>query len=186
MKYFTSDLHAFHKNISKFTDRKLVTSVEDHESWLTNIWNSKVTNSDLVYILGDLSFGKYNETVEFLKSLNGQKIVIKGNHDNERHLSRLVSEKIILTWKLYDEIDIQGTKACLMHFPIASWHKQHYGSYMLFGHSHGMFQGQGKTLDVGIDSAYKIFGKHKLFSEDIVSFMQHKEIYIADSHRKEI
>jgi len=187
MKYYTSDLHAFHKNICKFTDRKLVTSVEDHESWLVSIWNNQVTDSDLVYILGDISFGKYTDTSEFLSGLKGQKIVIKGNHDNEQHLNKLVSEKIILTWKDYLELDIQGGKACCMHYPISSWNRQHYGSYMLHGHSHGMFQGQGKILDVGIDSSYNVFGEHKLFSEDdIVAFMQQKEIYIADSHRKEV
>lgn len=94
---------------------------------------------------------------------------------------------MILSWKLYDEIDIQGVKACLMHFPITSWHKQNYGSWMLYGHCHGKMQGQGKTVDVGIDSAYNVFGEHRLFSdEDIVAFMQQRQIYIADLHRKEV
>lgn len=58
---------------------------------------------------------------------------------------------------------------------------------MLYGHCHGQMQGQGKTLDVGIDSAYNVLGEHKLFSEeDVVTFMQQREIYIADSHRKEV
>lgn len=184
-RYFTSDLHFFHKNICKFTDRKLVTSQEDHEQWLVDIWNSRIENEDLVYILGDISFGKYDQTKWLLARLKGQKIVIKGNHDNEQHLNRLKHEGIILSWKLYDEVEIQGSKACLMHYPIASWNRQHYGSYMLHGHSHGMYQGQGKILDVGIDSAYNIFGRHKLFSdEDIVAHMQQRQIYVADSHRK--
>lgn len=186
-RYFTSDLHFFHKNICKFTDRKLVTSQEDHEQWLVNIWNSRIENEDLVYILGDISFGKYQQTADFVESLNGQKIVIKGNHDNEQHLNRLKHDGIILSWKLYDEVEIQGTKACLMHYPIASWNRQHYGSYMLHGHSHGMYQGFGKILDVGIDSAYTVLGEHNLFSdEEIVAYMQQQEIYIADSHRKEV
>lgn len=186
-RYFTSDLHFFHKNICKFTDRKLVTSQEDHEQWLFDIWNSQIENEDLVYILGDISFGKYEQTADFVESLNGQKIVIKGNHDNEQHLNRLKHDGIILSWKLYDEIDIQGVKACLMHFPITSWHKQNYGSWMLYGHCHGKMQGQGKTVDVGIDSAYNVFGEHRLFSdEDIVAFMQQRQIYIADLHRKEV
>lgn len=187
MKFFTSDLHAFHKNICKFTNRHLVTDTENHEEWLVNLWNLQVTSSDLVYILGDVSFGKFEQAKEFLLRLNGQKIVIKGNHDNEQHLNRLVFDKVILTWKLYDEIEIQGVKACLMHYPIASWNRQHYGSYMLCGHSHGMYQGQGKILDVGIDSAYNVLGEHRLFSEDdVVVYMRQKEVYIADSHRKEM
>lgn len=186
MKLFTSDLHAFHKNICKFTNRHLVTNTENHEEWLVNLWNSQATQSDLVYILGDISFGKFDQTKEVLQRLQGQKIVIKGNHDNEQNLNRLKYDGVITAWKLYDEIEIQGVKACLMHYPIASWNRQHYGSLMLHGHSHGMYQGQGKILDVGIDSAYSIFGEHRLFSEEnVVNFMYTREIYITDSHRKE-
>lgn len=48
-------------------------------------------------------------------------------------------------------------------------------------------QGQGKILDVGIDSAYNIFGEHKLFSEnDIVALMQQKEKFVAEQHRNRV
>jgi len=185
MKFFTSDIHLFHANICKFTDRKLVTTQEKHEEWLIELWNKQVTSADLVYILGDVSFGKYTKTKEVLEQLKGQKIVIKGNHDNEQHLNNLVKEGLIATWKHYDEIDIQGTKTCLFHFPIVAWHRQHYGSYHCFGHSHGSYEGKGKSLDVGLDSAYNIFGEHRLFTEDgVVAYMQQREIYIAEDHRK--
>lgn len=187
-KFYTSDLqlHISHTNICKFTNRKLFTSQELHDQWLVDLHNKQVTSSDLVYILGDLSFGKYDHTKEILSSMKGQKIVIKGNHDNEQHLSKLVKEGVIQSWKLYDEIAIQGTKTCLFHFAIASWNKQHYGSYHLHGHSHGMFEGQGKCLDVGLDSAYNILGEHRYFTEqDIADIMQIKEIYIAEQHRQD-
>ena len=47
-KLICSDLHISHKNICKFTDRKLVTTQEDHDQWLVDLWNNQVTNSDLV------------------------------------------------------------------------------------------------------------------------------------------
>ena len=61
-KLFCSDLHVSHKNICKFTDRKLVTTQEGHDQWIVDLWNKQVTDSDLVYILGDVSFGKFDYT----------------------------------------------------------------------------------------------------------------------------
>ena len=187
-KFYTSDLqlHISHTNICKFTNRKLFTSQELHDQWLVDLHNKQVTSSDLVYILGDLSFGKYEHTKEILQAMQGQKIAIKGNHDNEQHLNKLAKEGIIQGWKLYDEITIQETKACLFHFPILVWNKQHYGSWHLFGHSHGSLTPSGKCLDVGLDSAYNLFGEHRYFTEqDIADIMQTKEIYIAEQHRQD-
>lgn len=191
MIYFTSDLHVGHKNIVKFTDRSLVTTQEQHDEWLRNLWNSQVSKGDFVYILGDISFANLDYTKDFLSSLNGQKFVIKGNHDNEKHLDYLRQSNTIVGWEHYKEIKVlgkDGTKysTCLFHFAIASWHKQNYGSWHLHGHSHGSYQGDGLCLDVGIDSAYNILGEHRLFTaEDIENFMQNRQIVIKDIHRKD-
>lgn len=64
--------------------------------------------------------------------------------------------------------------------------KQHYGSLALHGHCHSSYQGQGKILDVGIDNAYKLYGEHRLFSEqDVIDFMKERPTHIADAHRTE-
>ncbi|MBR5271300.1 MAG: metallophosphoesterase [Clostridia bacterium] len=48
-------------------------------------WQSTVTKDDVVIIAGDVSWATYLEEAkrdfEFLHSLNGKKIIIKGNHD---------------------------------------------------------------------------------------------------------
>lgn len=189
--YFTSDLHIAHKRIAEFTDRKKVVTQEDHDYWLITLWNSQVLKGDLVYVLGDVSFGKYDYTKKVLSELNGQIIVIKGNHDREEDLDRLKEENIIQSWKHYKEIKIvskEGTKypTCLFHFPITSWHRQNYGSLHLHGHCHGSFQGKGKILDVGLDNAYNLYGEHRLFSsEDVLEYMKKQEVVINDEHRKD-
>ena len=158
-KFFTSDLqlHIGHKRITEFTDRKLVTTAEDHDNWVVELWNSQVKPGDIVYILGD-------------------------------DLDRLKAANIIQNWHDYKEIKVGNKEdnltACLFHFPITAWHRQHYGSIHLFGHCHGSYAGIGKCLDVGLDNSYNIFGEHKLFSEeDVLQFMQGREVYIAESHR---
>lgn len=184
--YFTSDLHFSHKRIVEFTNRGKETSQEDHDSWLTELWNSTVENQDKVFHLGDFSFGTTYEQVALqVSKLKGQKFFTKGNHDRSKFLDKLKEDRLIQDWYEYKEIKLSDNYTCLFHFPIASWHKQNYGSLMLHGHSHGAFTGgKGKILDVGIDSAYNIKGKHSFFSEgEVQEYMQQKEIYVADHHR---
>ena len=185
-KLFTSDLHFFHNKIVEFTNRKEVTTQENHEEWLLDLWNKTVNKGDIVYILGDLSFAKDIATTEkYLKKLHGQKIVIKGNHDKSKDLEVLQNNNTIVKYTDYSEIRVNSEHICMFHFPISSWHKQRFGSWHLHGHSHGNFaETKGKMLDVGIDSAYNILGEHRLFTfEDIASIMSSKQIVVNDTHR---
>ncbi len=58
---------------------------ENHVSRLREEWQSNVLPSDTVVVAGDISWGmRPADTVldfEFLESLNGRKIILKGNHD---------------------------------------------------------------------------------------------------------
>ena len=82
MIYYTSDLHLCHENIIRLCNRPYKTIEEMNED-LINRWNKKVKPNDVVYVLGDFFFkqqdSKYVSSV--LKRLNGEKILIKGNHD---------------------------------------------------------------------------------------------------------
>lgn len=182
--YFTSDYHIAHNKILDYTDRGKVIFKEKHTEWLIDIWNFQVQEEDTVYHLGDLSFGKYKETADAISQLKGKIILLKGNHDSTKTFDALIKDKLIDSWHYYLEIKIKGNTTCLFHFPIAAWHKQGYGCLHLHGHSHGMYQGQGKSLDVGLDNSYILYGKHRLFSEeDIVTFMQGRETVSADGHK---
>lgn len=187
MKIFTSDLHHEHKRIVEFTNRSADTTQERHTDWLTDVWNKNVSKSDICYHLGDYSFAKnYDDIAKFTKQLNGQKIFIKGNHDRREHLDQLVKDNLIQAWYDYKEIKIQDIPTVLFHFPIASWHRQSHGALHLHGHSHGNFKDyRGKMLDVGLDSAYNLYGEHKFITEDeVLEFMKEQSIYSADQHRK--
>lgn len=187
MKIFTSDLHHEHKRIVEFTNRSVATTQENHTEWLTNVWNENVSQGDLVYHLGDYSFAKnYDDIAKFTQQLNGQKIFIKGNHDRREHLDQLVKDNLIQAWYDYKEIKLQDIPTVLFHFPIASWHRQSHGALHLHGHCHGNFKDyRGKMLDVGLDSAYNLYGEHKFITEDaVLEFMKEQSIYSADQHRK--
>ena len=48
-------------------------------------WNNKVTNEDMVLMSGDMSWAlkleEATKDLEYLKSLNGKKKIVRGNHD---------------------------------------------------------------------------------------------------------
>ena len=78
MKYYISDLHLFHENAIAFDPRPFASLQEMHDTILKN-WNDRVTNGDMVYILGDVSMrGKKEELIAFVAQLKGRKVLIKG------------------------------------------------------------------------------------------------------------
>ena len=58
---------------------------DNYTQRLEKNWNSVVSNDDTVVIVGDISwamnFDELKADFDFLNSLNGNKIIIKGNHD---------------------------------------------------------------------------------------------------------
>lgn len=83
--FFTSDLHFGHKNVLKFDQRPFFT-VSEMDNALIENWNKKVRQGDLVYVLGDMFWNSEVEYVQnILKTLNGQIVLIKGNHDKWLH-----------------------------------------------------------------------------------------------------
>lgn len=50
------------------------------ETTIRENWNSTVSNDDTVYVLGDIAYKGF-DFVSFYSSLNGNKVLITGNHD---------------------------------------------------------------------------------------------------------
>ena len=80
--FIYSDPHFGHKNVIKYANRPFQT-VNEMNSQLIKNFNKVVKNEDVVYILGDFSFLNTVSSKEILKSLNGYKFLIKGNHDRK-------------------------------------------------------------------------------------------------------
>lgn len=78
--FVTSDLHLNHKNIMNLR-RSQFKTLEEHNNYIINRYNSVVQENDLVYILGDVGFTPKNELIALCKQLNGRKILVLGNHD---------------------------------------------------------------------------------------------------------
>ena len=99
---FTGDLHFGHENVLKFDGRPFDT-VEEMDTELIRRWNNKVDKGDLVYVLGDMIWKTRNDDAPgLIKSLNGQIILIKGNHD--RFLHNAKAKAALAGLKDYDDI----------------------------------------------------------------------------------
>ena len=85
--FLCSDHHFSHSNILTFTNAdgsnvRSFDSVEHMDETMVENHNRVVSPKDKVYFLGDVAFTK--TALAIVARLNGEKILIKGNHDQEK------------------------------------------------------------------------------------------------------
>jgi calcineurin-like phosphoesterase family protein len=136
-------------------------------------WNEVVNPEDLVYILGDVAFLPAPKAVHFLKRMNGRKILVEGNHDRKQlkdNSFRACFEEI----HKYLDINYDGRKIVMFHYPIAEWDQMHRGSIHFHGHLHGNVSGleNFRCRDMGYDST----GQIVMLMEDAIEDARKGEI----------
>lgn len=142
MRYYIADPHFFHGALNTKMDRRGFESVEAMNEYMLRQWNRKVRKNDEVVILGDLSWGKAEETNELLERLNGRLYLMQGNHD--RFLKNKDYNAGRFVWiKPYEELQDNKRKVILCHYPIMCYNGQYRVDekgnpkvYMLYGHVH--------------------------------------------------
>jgi calcineurin-like phosphoesterase family protein len=85
--FVTSDLHLGHKNLA--INYRGFETIESHDEYIVQNWNSVVTKRDVVYILGDITLenSRHYHTLDLLE---GKKYVALGNHDSRKHVQELL------------------------------------------------------------------------------------------------
>jgi len=148
--YFTADTHFFHNNIIKYCNRPF-SSVDEMNEALINNWNNKVKLGDIVYHLGDVSFGAADATMDILNQLNGKIVLIKGNHESP---ALKCAGRFEFITDVY-ELSVPGEKQriFLSHYAHRVWNKSHHGIWHLYGHSHGTLSDdpESNSFDCGVD-----------------------------------
>ena len=64
MRYYIADCHFYHRNLLTEMDNRGFESVEQMNEVMIEKWNKKVHARDEVVILGDLSLGSGQETID--------------------------------------------------------------------------------------------------------------------------
>ena len=137
--FFTADTHFGHENVIRFDNRPFA-SVEEMDAEMIRRWNNKIGKGDLVYVLGDMIWKSLTNCAEpLIKSLNGQIILIKGNHD--RFINNSKAKKALAGVKDTDDIVVtleNGMKRrCILHHYYMPFYNAHqYQTILLHGHSH--------------------------------------------------
>jgi len=183
--FVTSDLHAYHKNITRGTSswndpkktRNFATEVEMTEHLASEI-NKVVGEDDLLIHCGDWSFGGEANVSKFRNLINCKNIItIQGNHD---HLWNKFTPDLFIETLQIGYFQFKGVQFVCSHYPMFNWHGQNKGSLNIHGHTHGgecdMLKQihQFKSFDVGIDVHYKYFGTYQPFNLlDVASMLEH-------------
>ena len=135
--FFTSDTHFGHSNIIKYCARPFDTTNNMDEALINN-WNAKVPKDGIVYHLGDFAWGSINYWEKIREQLNGEIILVYGNHD-EKYLN---NERI---YKLFKEVTpqkkiwINKIPIYMNHYPFLCFGGSYKGlgaTWQLFGHVH--------------------------------------------------
>lgn len=152
MKFYTSDLHLSHKNIIEYENRPF-DSVEEMNNVIIDNINHRLTSDDELYILGDFTLEKNIDKVSnLIRKIKCKKHLIIGNHDYFVKNESLC--KLFDSVHHYLEIDDEGQKVVLFHYPIQNWNLKKYGSIHLYGHVHSKEELQLKeenAFNVGVD-----------------------------------
>ena len=166
--FITSDTHYNHKNIVRGVtnwrtqDGKVPVdstrdfqTIEQMNERLIDGINHFVGQDDTLIMLGDVSFGGFDNIGIFLERLVCHNIhLILGNHDHHIDRNYDFVQKRFLSVQHYLEININDRNFVLCHYPLQSWHGMNKGVIHLHGHVHlpeNRKFGNGKKMDVGVD-----------------------------------
>jgi calcineurin-like phosphoesterase family protein len=163
-----SDPHYNHKNICRgvtnwrtqdgeipVDSTRDFQTIEQMNQRLVDGINHFVGQDDTLIMLGDVSFGGFDNIGIFLERLVCHNIhLILGNHDHHIENNRDFVQGRFLSVQHYLEVNIEGQDFVLCHYPLQSWHGLAKGVIHLHGHVHlGPERkfGNGKKMDVGVD-----------------------------------
>ena len=138
--WLTSDTHFNHNKDFIYAARGYG-SVEEMNQDIIRRWQAVVSPEDEVYHLGDVFMGNNIDGMLILKSLPGHIHIIVGNHDSKRRVNLYRNAENVVSVKLIDWLEWNGSDVLLSHYPNAlQTEKAHQegkkAEYILYGHTH--------------------------------------------------
>jgi len=144
--FLISDTHFGHVGVTQFlrndgTKLRPWDNIEEMDEALVSNWNSVVTPKDKVYHLGDVVINR--KQLKTLSRLNGEKVLVKGNHDIFRINEYLEHFKDVRGYHILDNL-------IMSHIPI---HPDSKGRFRgnIHGHLHANTVGDPWYYNVSVE-----------------------------------
>jgi calcineurin-like phosphoesterase family protein/2'-5' RNA ligase len=141
--YFIGDTHFDHRNIIKYTHRPF-SNVTEMNKTIKNNWNATVSDNDIVYFLGDWTFGWGHKPAEYWKrQLKGVIVSIRGSHDQQARGIKFENTKVL---------HVNEHSFLLIHNP--EDRKTKWQGWIIHGHVHNkkpFIDGEKKTINVSAE-----------------------------------
>ncbi len=189
--FLTSDWHLGHANIASpntsnwKTGYRNFNDVPHMNDVIINTINDIVPPDGIIMFLGDFSFGGHQNIPDYRRRINCQTIhLVRGNHD--QHIDKYKDFFSSITDKWEGSLNNQPFVLC--HYAMRVWLGSHKGFYHAYGHSHSSLEhcAHGRSMDVGIDNAYKLTEEYRPFTvEEVVRILQKRDPAIIDNHGKD-
>jgi calcineurin-like phosphoesterase family protein len=145
--WFTADTHFGHGAARGRFRRPFRTTSEMDETLIVR-WNECVRADDVVWHLGDFAYRMTGDAMRaVLQRLNGTKHLVTGNNDGAETTALPGWASV----QAYVELELEGVRLVLCHYPFRTWNGMYKGALNLHGHSHGQLAGLTRQVDVGVD-----------------------------------
>ena len=140
--WLTSDLHFMHDKSFIWESRGFFSIQEMNEKIVEN-WNNIVKPDDRVICLGDLMLNNNEEGIKYINQLNGEIILIWGNHDtNARQEAIHLNCPSIITLGYAHQFRYEKFSIYLSHYPTITSNFDDknftYRTFNLHGHTHSL------------------------------------------------
>lgn len=195
MDWLSSDWHLNHANIAgKNTSNwshgyRNFSSVEKMNDTIIDNINKYVKHSDTIWFHGDFSFGGHTKIPDLRRRIVCENIhILRGNHDH--HIDKyadLFSSIRDYREKTFVLADGRKVPIIMLHYALRIWNGSHKGFLHSYGHCHANLEHSpnGKSMDVGIDNVYRLFGEYRPISVDeFVKFMDKRDTHFIDHHNE--
>ena len=143
--WFTADTHFGDHRVLNIRGGRPFGSVAEMDAALVARWNARVAPGDEVWHLGDVARTPALAEAAVAR-LHGTKRLLLGNLDAPPPTAGFAGVSA------YEEVELDGVRLVLCHYPFRSWNGQHRGAVNLHGHSHGRLAPLPRQFDVGVDA----------------------------------
>ncbi|MDT8900960.1 hypothetical protein [Anaeroselena agilis] len=153
-RFIIADTHFYHDNIAKYCGRPT-----NHTELLIASLQSIMGEDDILYHLGDVTFGSQDSLRDILSGIKGKKVLVRGNHDawSDTRFMELGFDMVCTA--------IAVGNAILTHKPIEVAHF----SVNIHGHLHNL----GYDDVLSYEEEYRKFGadgRHILYSPELEGY----------------